>query len=191
MNKNISQLIIFSQLTAIAILITTPEKILAQPDNCYMEDANGGLIDLSNLCGGGSDNKLPNSLTSPNQSNARNFSVKIKRREQGIPVIDVTLNNTKTYEMLVDTGASGTVLTVKMAEELNLQPEGYALVQTPSSEAVALGSTTVKSIRVGNGEIRNVTVIVSPALQIGLLGQDFFAQYNLTIKQDQIEFQRR
>ncbi len=187
MKINIIQLIIGSQIS-MAILTVAPDKISAQPNNCYMEDTQGSLIDLSNLCGGSIS--TPTS-PSPRQSNSRSFYVKIKRREQGIPVVDVLFEGTNTYEMLVDTGASGTVLTVKMAEELGLQPEGYVLVQTPSSKAVALGSTTLKSIKVGNGEIRNVQVVVSPSLHIGLLGQDFFANYNITIKENQIEFQRR
>jgi clan AA aspartic protease (TIGR02281 family) len=185
MKRSISQLIIGSQI-AIAILMIAPYQIFAQPNNCYMEDTGGGLIDLSSLCGKG--NSIP---YSPSQSNSGSFSVTIKRRHSGIPVVDVLFNRKKTYEMLVDTGASGTVLTVRMAEELGLQPEGYALVQTPSSQAVAMGATTIESIRVGNGEIRNVQVIVSPSLPIGLLGQDFFANYNITIKENRIEFQRR
>ena len=162
-------------------------KTVAQSTNhCYMEDTNGGLIDLSSLCGGS-----PSTLPSQNRGNARSFEVKIKRRQQGIPIIDVLFEGKKTYEMLVDTGASGTVLTVRMAEELNLKPERYVLVQTPSSQAVKLRSTTIKSIRVGSGKISNVEVIVSPALRLGLLGQDFLARYNITIKQDTIKFQRR
>lgn len=185
MKKHITQLIISNQI-AIALLMVVPDQISAQPNNCYLEDSNGAMIDLSNLCGRNISTPSTNG-----KSNSRSFYVTIKRREQGIPVVDVLFEGKKSYEMLVDTGASGTVLTVTMAEELGLQPEGYVLVQTPSSQAVALGRTTIKSMRVGKGEIRNVQVVVSPSLTIGLLGQDFFTNYNITIKENKIEFQRR
>ena len=159
-------------------------ETLAQPNNhCYMEDINGSWIDLSNLCGGNSS-----SPASTRQSNSRSFQVEIKRREQDVPVVDVLLNGSKTYEMLVDTGASGTVLTSKMAEELGLESEGKVSASTASSTSVEFQTTTIESIKLGEGEIRDVKVAVSPTLEIGLLGQDFFSKYDVTIKQDKIEF---
>ena len=156
------------------------------PDGCYMEHVNGQMIDLSHLCGGSGSSNSANIRTNPN-----NFKIRIKRRESGIPVIEVIFNGRKNYEMLLDTGASGTVLTITMAQDLGLTPEGYVMVQTPSSKAIPFPVTTVDSIKVGSATLRNVQVAVSPTLPIGLLGQDFFSAYDMTIRKSVIEFQRR
>lgn len=183
MKINTIKLAIFSQILSLGIIIF-PVKILAQPNNCYMEDSNGNSVDLSSLCGNG--------VSSPNSSdNSRSFYVNIKRRYGGIPTIDVIFNGNKSYEMLVDTGASGTVLTVGMAEELNLKTEDIVLMQSASDQAIPISVTTVKSIKVGKGEIRNIKVGISHAIPFGLLGQDFLNKYNVTIKENQIEFKRR
>jgi aspartyl protease family protein len=173
----------------------------ATAQNCYMEGDNGEAIDLSELCG--IDNGSPNSTTpstttdppssiKPNPTDSRSrFEIPIKRRDGGTPVVDVIFNGKQTYEMLFDTGASGTVLTVKMAKELRLKTEGTVMVSTPSHNSTPFFTTTVNSIKVGKGILKDVKVVISPTLPIGLLGQDFFDAYDLTIKEDVIEFKRR
>jgi aspartyl protease family protein len=158
---------------------------------CYMEGPNGEVIDLGGLCGGGGGSSPRSTGGSNSTGTASNFRVKIKRRVSGIPVVDVMFNNKKSYEMLLDTGASGTAITVRMAEQLDLEPEGMVLVSTPSDNAFPMSITTINSLKVGKGLLRNVKVIVSPSLDIGLLGQDFFRRYDLTIKQNFIEFKAR
>lgn len=158
---------------------------------CYMEDASGQSIDLSSLCGGGSGGQTNNGNSNFSSGSSRQFKIPIKRRQSGIPVIDVTLNGQKTYEMLLDTGASGTVLTTKMAQELSLKPNSVVLAETPSSSAVPFPTTIIESIRVGKNTLKDIEVIVSPTLSIGLLGQDFFGDFDLTIRENVIEFKRR
>ncbi len=168
-------------------------QAVSQPtQGCYLQDDHGQLIDLSGLCGVTPTVKPPTSNPKPpEQKKTGDFEVKIKRRENGIPVIDVVLNKKKTYEMLVDTGASGTVLTFEMVQELALKRANLVLVATPSSNATLLGTTILDSLEVGEGRLQNIEVAVSPTLPIGLLGQDFLAQYDLTIKQNVIEFKHR
>jgi aspartyl protease family protein len=78
-----------------------------------------------------------------------------------------------------------------MAEELDLVPQGVVLVQTPNSSAVPFKTTTLNSIKVGGHTLRNIEVAVSPSLPLGLLGQDFFRNFDLTIKEKVIEFKKR
>ena len=184
MKNKIITIAIFS-LTLLSINIYDLIAKGQSADGCYMEDVNGQTIDLSSLCGGGSSGPA-NIITNKN-----NFQIRIKRRESGIPVIEVTFNGKKSYDMLLDTGASGTVLTLRMAQDLDLTPEGYVMVQTPSSNATPFPITRVDSIKVGSAIQRNVEVAVSPTLPIGLLGQDFFGSYDITIRKNVIEFQRR
>jgi aspartyl protease family protein len=168
-------------------------KVVSQPTHgCYFQDENGEIIDLSGLCGG--TTVIPSNTSNPNSSQKEktgNFEVKIKRRENGTPVVDVVLNQKKTYEMLLDTGASSTVLTVNMVTELGLKPKGSVLVTTPSSSTTSLSTTTLDSLEVGSGRLQNIEVFVSPNLPVGLLGQDFLEHYDLTIKQNVIEFKPR
>jgi aspartyl protease family protein len=49
----------------------------------------------------------------------------------------------------------------------------------------------VQSINVAGAVTDNVAVAIAPALDIGLLGQDFFGQYDVTIKEDVVEFRER
>ena len=174
--------LIMTTLTTFAINTSALTAQSQTTENCFMLGNNGELLNLSNICG---------ENNSKVRKNPKKFKVKIKRRLGGVPVINVIFNKRKTYEMLLDTGASGTVLTVQMAEELGLKPEGYVLVKTPSNNAVPFPTTTVNSIKVGTAELKKTKVAVSPTLSMGLLGQDFFGRYDITIKQDVIEFQSR
>lgn len=161
-----------------------PLSVSAQEEGCFLVDENGTRVDLGSLCGDGA---------SPSGTPGV-YSARIKRRLSGIPVVDVTLrgkNGRFTYEMMVDTGASSTVLTPQTAEDLGLVPEGIAIVSTPSDPRVPMPVGTVSSVEVGGAVARNVRVIVSPSLSTGLLGQDFFGNYDVIIKQRVVEFHRR
>lgn len=177
---------IFSTCLLFPLIIFYPSKSLSQTlGGCFMEGVDGQAIDLSSLCGGG-DNSLGS-----NGINSNKFEVPIKRRQSGIPVVNVNINGQNTYEMLVDTGATATVLTVKMAQELNLKAKKVVLVQTPNASATPFPTTQLKSLRVGGNTLTNLEVLVSPTLPIGLLGQDAFKNFDITIKKNVIQFQRR
>ena len=111
---------------------------------------------------------------------------------RGTPVIDVTFNGTQTFEMVVDTGASGTVITQAMAQRLGIVSDGEVKANTASAKGVKFGAGRLESIAVNGAETRNVPVAIGgPDLEIGLLGQDFFSKYDVSIKQDVIEFHSR
>lgn len=133
---------------------------------------------------------------SPVASTAQSpISVPIKRRVAGTPVIDVSFNGGSTYEMIVDTGASMTLITVPMATALNVRPEDSGRrvqVNTANAKGIELPVGTMKTIDVKGAKAENVPVaIAGPELDIGLLGQDFFGQYDVTIKENSVEFQNR
>jgi predicted aspartyl protease len=110
----------------------------------------------------------------------------IKYRQSRIPVIDVVFNGTRQFEMMVDTGASGTMITPDMAEELRATIIGTTTAMTPAGPTeVAIGQ--IKSIQVGGHVVRNVRVAIGP---VRLLGHDFFDSCDISIKQDVVEFQQ-
>lgn len=127
-----------------------------------------------------------------NSGNPGVFKAPIKRRVHGTPVIDVTFNGTQTFEMVVDTGASGTVITQAMAKSLNLVPEGEIKANTASAKGVTFRSAKVESIAVDGAVAQNIQVAIGGAeLEIGLLGQNFFSKYDVSLKQDVVEFHDR
>lgn len=120
------------------------------------------------------------------------FQAQIKRRAGGTPVIDVTFNGSQTFEMIVDTGASGTVITQAAADALGVQIIGKTKVNTASQTGVEVPLAYVDSIAVGGAVVKEVIVaIANDALDIGLLGHDFFNDYDVTVKQDVVEFRKR
>lgn len=134
----------------------------------------------------------PETELKTNPDNSQVFRVPIKRRVRGTPVINVTFNNSQTFEMVVDTGASGTVITQAMAQSLGIVPEGEVKANTASAKGVRFGLGRVKSIAVGGALAKNVQVAIGvPELEIGLLGQDFYSKYDVLIKQDVVEFHSR
>ncbi|HEY9907264.1 MAG TPA: retropepsin-like aspartic protease [Thermosynechococcaceae cyanobacterium] len=119
------------------------------------------------------------------------YRARIKRRAAETPVIDVTFNGSQTFEMILDTGASGTVITEQMAAALKVQVVGKAKVSTASDRSVEVPLAYVDSIAVGGASVREVTVAIGQALDVGLLGHDFLSAYDVTIKRDVVEFRPR
>lgn len=153
----------------------TPAVSNSQPDlpSCYLIDDRGNVIDLGRLCG------------SPQLLQAQ-----IKRRDAGIPVIDVTFNGRQTFEMLFDTGASGIAITSQMAAALGVTPEGRVSVFTAGGK-IEVPTGRVASVSVGRVQVNNPQVTINEFLPIGLLGQGFFGNYDVTIRQNVIEFRPR
>ncbi|WP_293347158.1 MULTISPECIES: retropepsin-like aspartic protease [unclassified Microcoleus] len=177
-----------------------------ESEGCFMRNSSGQTVSLSrSVCGFAPQESTPPtapaspaspaapaSPASPASPDTKSgvFLVKIKRREANIPVIEVTFNGKQKFEMMVDSGASRTVITPAMATALGIVPKGTVQAKTPNGEATfSLGSLT--SIEAGGLAINNIVVPISPALEIGLLGHDFFGNKDVTIKQDVIEFRTR
>ncbi len=117
------------------------------------------------------------------------FTAPIKRRAGGTPIVEVTFNGQKKFEMIVDTGASGTVITQEMANTLGIVPVGKAKANTASSRAVEFPVGYVNSMAVAGVIVNKVPVAIAGAeLETGLLGHDFFGNYDVTIKRNIVEF---
>lgn len=133
-------------------------------------------------------NKIENLVTNKNPGV---FQIPIKYRAGGTAVIDVTFNNNQTFEMIVDTGASSTVITQKMAVDLGVMPEDTVKADTPSAKGVEFARGKVKSMEAGGLQVNDIKVAISPELDLGLLGHDFFSNYDIMIKQNVVEFHTR
>ena len=164
--------------------------------SCFMLDANGNSIDLGHLCQNSSSTRNSHSTiqNTPERTQSINNGVHIipiKYRRSGIPVIDVKFNDRYTFEMMLDTGASGVVITQAMAKKLRVHHTETVLVSTPSSNSFKMPAGYVHSLGVGKLTQENTYVITSLTMDMGLLGQSFFSRYDLTIKRDVVEFRER
>jgi predicted aspartyl protease len=134
--------------------------------------------------------------TSPKKScladtSPQSFQAPIKVREHGIPVVEVTFDNKYKFPMLFDTGASHTLITESMANKLKLKPVGSVTVGIADGSAVTLPVAVVKSSGINIRVRRDMPVSVALAADVGLLGQDFYEGYDVTIKDNVIEFHRQ
>ena len=103
--------------------------------------------------------------------------------------MEVTFNNQQKFEMIVDTGASGTVITQEMANALGVVPIGTIKANTASARTVEFPIGYVDSMAVAGVTVNKVTVAIAGSeLETGLLGHDFFGNYDVTIRRDVIEF---
>ncbi len=117
------------------------------------------------------------------------FTANIKRRVGGTPVIEVTFNGNQTFDMIVDTGASGTVITQKMAQAMGVVTVGKAKANTASAKSVEFPIGYVESMEIDGAKVNRVPVAIAGLeLETGLLGHDFFGNYDVTIKRDVVEF---
>ncbi|MEG4116207.1 retropepsin-like aspartic protease [Microcoleus sp. N9_B4] len=132
--------------------------------------------------------KPPANQPAKPRGNPQVFQAKIKRRAGGTPVIDVVFNGNKTFEMIVDTGASGTLISQRMATALGVRPVRTIRAGIADGSVVEFPIGLVRSIRVGGALIQNVEVAIAKQMPIGLLGHDFFGNYDVKIKKDVVEF---
>ncbi len=154
--------------------------------SCFLQGENGQNIDLGHLCGGDGSN-----ASQPSASPKTGvFMLPIKRRDSGIPVVDVTFNGQHTFEMLFDTGASGITISTEMADSMGLEAQAGAFSQTAGG-IVPIGLSTVSSVKAGELTSSNLQVAINPSLPIGLLGQTFYGHYDVMIKENTIELRTR
>jgi aspartyl protease family protein len=182
----VTTVISLSSSILVGTVANSSRAVAQESEGCFMRTSSGKTLNLSqSVCG-----FLPEGMTPATGAKSGVFQAKIKRRKSNIPVIEVTFNGKQKFEMMVDSGASGTVITPAMAKALGVVLQGTVEAQTPNGVATfPLGRVT--SMEAGGLAINNVVVAVSPSLEIGLLGQDFFGNKDITIKRDVIEFRSR
>ncbi len=120
--------------------------------------------------------------------------VAIKRRSGGVPVIDVVFNQRRTFEMMVDSGASITTITRPMARALGIsssQIVDYVTFKTANGltqmPIVYLNAMTVGGLMKTQVQV----AIAGPDMEMGLLGQDFLQRYDVSLRGSRIEFHDR
>ena len=133
---------------------------------------------------------IATTTTSAPPQTAATFSIPIQEKLGGVPVIEVTMNGTK-VSMLMDTGASHTLITSSVARRLKLQIDGSSQASTANGNAT-FDSSTIDRVKFGAGEVTQLRVAIGQDnLPYGLLGHDVYDGYDITIKESSIEFRKR
>lgn len=161
----------------------------ASAETCFIVTGSGRRMSLGKLCGD-TPADTPSAQT-PRKPSHGVVTAKIKRRIAATPVIEVTFNGDRKFDMIVDTGASGTLITRQMANALRIRPTGYMQVGIADGSVVRMPVGTVRSLAVNGLTAKNLEVTIADRMDIGLLGHDFFGNYDLKIKRDVIEFYPR
>jgi clan AA aspartic protease (TIGR02281 family) len=112
-------------------------------------------------------------------------------------IVEALLNRQISVPLMLDTGATYTVLTRQTASDLGIT----SLARLPRHSFLTPGGpisspvTTLKSVRVGMVEAQNVAVAIDAEghLPLGLLGMTFMRHFRVTVDQaqGQVKFERR
>lgn len=192
--ENARKRIIKSINLAVVILLPTivyftlnNRSMAEDPGKCFMINASGRIIKLEQLC---SNNQTEKKI-SPQLPEKKVFRVPIKRRLGRTPVIDVMFNHKKTFEMIVDTGANNTVIPIGVANALQLKSTGFLEAQIADGTLIQFPTGKVKSMTAGGAVVHNLEVAIASKAPIGLLGNDFFSNYDIKILEKTVEFHPR
>jgi predicted aspartyl protease len=108
--------------------------------------------------------------------------IPIQERRGGTPVIAVSLkgqHSRKTFPMLFDTGATGTLITKEMADAIGVAIVGQTRAKIADGSVVTLPVGYITAIEVGG--LRKEGIPVAIGGSVGLLGQDFYGEYGIAM----------
>jgi aspartyl protease family protein len=110
--------------------------------------------------------------------------------ENGVHLVDVTLNGKVTRPMVFDTGASSIVLPFALAQEIGVKPgEGSPTVkaQVADGSIVEAKKAVIPTVRVGKFVVKDVECLVMPPDKANvppLLGQTFHRHFDYKFSAD-------
>jgi clan AA aspartic protease (TIGR02281 family) len=126
----------------------------------------------------------PATLPAADAPESKHYNIPF-RRAGSMMLVDVVMDRFLKSRLLVDTGATFTVISTAMARQLALNLDNAALIPLQSASGVFLAPLTkVKSIAVGEAIVQDVEVIVHDIAQGstgGLLGMSFLDNFQVTI----------
>jgi clan AA aspartic protease (TIGR02281 family) len=119
------------------------------------------------------------------------FSLPIISKNNDVPVVEVVINGSDRIPMMLDTGASKTLLTKGVAERLKLVSSGKTKAKTANGTA-EFDTVKLDSVEFGQGKVTDLSVAVGDDnLNYGLLGHDVYKGYDITLTEDSVQFKKR
>lgn len=152
-------------------------------DNNAVRKIDGRFRSLRNeetVIGPGS---APASTTSSKTSAGGAIMIPVKILA-GHAIVPVTFNNSITANLMVDTGASRTMVSKRVARDLRLYSMGSGTGYGVGGR-ITVGIARVESVKVGEVEIQNMPVSIhdfspDPSYE-GLLGVDFLGRFHMSL----------
>lgn len=123
------------------------------------------------------------SLSAPNSTPSNAIVIPIQTNGSAV-IVPVILNRAVQTNMILDTGASFTVVSQHLAGRLGLKPTRRVSLVTANG-TIGAPLAPLGSLKVGEAEATNLTVVIqdfSPTPGLGgLLGLDFLSRYHTSI----------
>jgi hypothetical protein len=129
----------------------------------------------------------PEPTTKASAAGAITIPVKLNGPRVVVPVTFVSGNSSSTGNLLVDTGASQTMISKRLAREIQL-------LSIDSQKRIGLGGAIqvdvgqVESVKVGDAEVKNMRVSIHDRVydfgSEGLLGFDFLSRFQMSVDSD-------
>jgi clan AA aspartic protease (TIGR02281 family) len=116
-------------------------------------------------------------------------SIPFEKRGQ-VVVVEVMLNKTVPVKLVVDTGATFTMISAATAKELSIDPQQAPRTMPfqTANGVIQAPLANLESVTVGGMEIKNLTAAIHdavPSTQVaGLLGLNFLSNFRLDIDTD-------
>lgn len=114
--------------------------------------------------------------------------IKYFTSHRGSAVVEVMFNQKYTFDLIVDTGATMTMLTEKMQRAMRLNTIDRTWCGVADGRYVELDVCHVNSLTVQKATVNHLDVLVAPreTRAEGLLGQDFLRNYEVRILREEI-----
>ena len=130
------------------------------------------------------------SQTTTTSSRTAGSSVQIKAYKNHLPVVEVLCDGIATFDLVIDRNAAHSIVTKRMAQQLNLELVSYRYVYLADGAPMELPIARLRSVAIGSMAIADVYVAVAPDKEIALLGKDCFGSLSVRISANEITFTR-
>ncbi|MEL6900808.1 MAG: tetratricopeptide repeat protein [Cyanobacteria bacterium J06606_4] len=118
-------------------------------------------------------------------------TVSIKTYKNHLPVLEVMLDGIAKFDMVIDRNAPNSIITQRMANQLNLTTVSYQYVYLADGTPMELSIARLRSVVIGGTIITDVYVAIAPDNATVVLGKDCFSAYSIRISGNDITFTRR
>lgn len=104
-------------------------------------------------------------FSSKSMETSEQIKFKLAHPQRPLIVVPVMINDTGPYQFALDTGASGTVISIDIAQTLLLENKSMETVTTGGGYQLSMPVTEISSLTIGNTKVEDLVVVVA----------DFFA----------------
>ncbi|MEO1637285.1 MAG: tetratricopeptide repeat protein [Cyanobacteria bacterium J06631_9] len=124
-------------------------------------------------------------------SNSSSTTVPIKSFEKHLPVVEVFLDGVAKFDVVIDRNAPNSIITKRMASQLNLNLVSYRYVYLADGTPMELSIARLRSVMVGELVVTDVYVAIAPDNATVVLGKDCFSTHSIRISGNEMTFSRR